>query len=250
MQQGFVDRSISALATAIVIGLLGLALVLGLDVRLGPVKDETLTLITPTPPRPPALPRPKPHPRMARAKSGKASPPNLRSKATEIVAPPPLIVPPLPVPIVAALKAGPGVQSRNGASSRIGPGEGAGGEGNGYGSGGSGDGDGDGSGGDIPPRQIKGRLKFSDMPLSLREAGAGGTVSVRYHVQVSGRASDCVVTRSSGYRALDALTCELLEERFRFRPSRDETGQPVRSLIEESYSWITEPARPDLNDDD
>ena len=63
-------------------------------------------------------------------------------------------------------------------------------------------------------------------------------MSVRYRVGTDGRASDCVATRSSGSRALDDLTCRLIEQRFRFAPSRDRTGRAVRSIIVEDHSWM------------
>ncbi len=119
-----------------------------------------------------------------------------------------------------------------GASDRPGPGEGAGGQGNGAGGGGYGDGD-----GDVPPRLIKGRLKFSDLPPDLRDGGIAGTVSVRYDVDISGRVGDCIITASSGSAELDKLTCQLIQRRFRFDPSRDPEGQPVRSTIEENHRW-------------
>ena len=42
---------------------------------------------------------------------------------------------------------------------------------------------------------------------------------------------------------LDQRTCALIEERFRFAPSRDGDGRPVRSIIEESHTWEAEGGR-------
>ena len=96
----------------------------------------------------------------------------------------------------------------------------------------------------MPPRRTSGRITDRDYPRSLSEAGISGTVSVRYRVGLDGHASGCLVTRSSGSDALDMLTCQLIERRFRFRPARDEEGRPVPSTIVENHSWIIPPAPP------
>jgi protein TonB len=46
---------------------------------------------------------------------------------------------------------------------------------------------------------------------------------------------------------LDALTCRLIRERFRFRPSRDGRGRPVPALVRETHEWVFErlPTEPD-----
>ena len=91
---------------------------------------------------------------------------------------------------------------------------------------GTGDGAGDGAGdGGTPPRHVRGRLRDSDYPRGLGEAGIEGTVSVRYAVAVDGRVSDCAIAHSSGSVVLDATTCRLIEQRFRLSPSRDAAGR-------------------------
>ena len=236
MQASVQERLLGALGSAIVVTLLGYLLLVGMAVEIRVRGEQPITLLNLQAPRPQQH-RPKPHvdrPKPRKA-SGQTSPRNLRNKAAEIVTPPPLVRLPIPPPVVSASKAGVGTAASAGASDRPGPGEGAGGEGNGAGSGGYGDGDG---GGEVPPRLIKGRLKFSDLPLDLREAGIGGTVSVRYGVDVNGRVSDCIIVASSGSTELDRLTCELIKQRFRFDPSRDHDGRPIQSIIEENHSWI------------
>jgi periplasmic protein TonB len=204
--------------------------------------SDTMMTIRPMPVVPPPEIVPARQPRTARTQ-GAAAPPNLRAHATTIVAPPP-VLPPIPVPVVTAPRAGQGPDAFAGASAVAGPGTGAGGTGNGSGSGGDGEGDG---GGDTPPRQIKGRLKNSDYPAAAGEAGVSGTVSVRYVVETDGRVSACEITRSSGSRILDETTCRLIRERFRFRPSLDAQGRPVAAAIVENHSWYVrhEDAPPD-----
>ena len=237
MQASVQDRLWSALGTAVIVALLGYLLFVGMTVDLGRQTDRTLALLDlrmpPPPPRPKAVERPK---------SGHApsrpSPRNLKNQATPIVAPPPLILLPRPSPVIVAPKPGLGMAASNGGSDRAGPGEGAGGQGNGRGSGGNGDGDG---GGDTPPRQIKGRLKDSDLPADLLQVGKPYTVSVRYRVEIDGRVGDCLIAHSSGSAGLDSLTCRLIQQRFRFDPSRDADGHPVESTIEEDQSWEVDP---------
>jgi periplasmic protein TonB len=223
-------------------GGLGIALWWGLAIALpdGPV-DEPVALFTVDPPEPPP-PRSVPPRKRSRRPEGAAAPPNLRSTATELVAPVPVLVPPAPPPVITAPVANTGAAPTQGAAPRPGPGTGAGGEGTGFGGGGSGDGDGGGWGDETPPRRIRGRLRDSDYPREAWEAGATGLVTVRYYVNVDGRVSGCRVTHSSGNRALDETTCRLVTERFRYRPSRDGEGRPVRSVVVVDHEWVMEDA--------
>ena len=168
-------------------------------------------------------------------RSGAASPPNRRSQATPVIGPPPIVRPLEPPPVPTALNPGTGAAPAAGAADVRGSGSGSGGQGDGSGSGTGGDGDGD--GGDVPPRLLNGRLKNSDYPRAAADAGAEGTVSVRYTVAANGRAGNCRVTRSSGNDELDRTTCHLIVERFRFAPSRDANGNPVDADIVEEHSW-------------
>jgi periplasmic protein TonB len=217
--------------------LLGVALVTGIGGHRLPSASDALAVFDIAPPVvKPAPPPPVIPPKQANKRpEGAASPPNIRSQASEIVAPPPMIPLP-PPPIVAAKVAGTGTDATQGSAPVAGPGTGAGGIGNGTGSGGAGDGDG--SGGGEPPRLVRGRLKDSDYPRSLGAAGVGGTVGVRYFVGEDGRVGECTITRSSGSAELDAITCRLVRERFRFRPSLDEDGRPVGSFLVEKHSWL------------
>jgi len=234
------DRIRAALAAALIHLLLGYALLTGFGVPVAAKLGETLQLIDVMPPaRPPE--KLAPNPKKSARREGRASPPNLKALATEVVVPPPIVPPIKPPPqVVTAKVAGVGAAAAAGNAAIVGPGTGSGGVGNGAGSGGAGDGDGDG-GDETPPRLKKGRLKNSDYPRGAGEAGIEGTVSVRYTVGIDGRVSDCEITRSSGNDELDRTTCRLIEERFRYDPSRDARGHPVPSIIVENHSWIIKP---------
>ncbi|WP_298089614.1 energy transducer TonB [uncultured Sphingomonas sp.] len=248
MTQGerWTARVRAGVPTVLVVGLLGAALVHGLDVRIAaPAEDEGLSVFSVAPPPPPPV-RVVPERIPSQRAAGRASPRNLRSKATEVAAPVPIIVLPVIPPIVTAPVPRAGNDPTAGASDRPGPGTGAGGLGDGDGAGGDGDGDGDGYALETPPRRIAGRIRDSDYPEAAADAGAGGTVSVRYYVETNGRATHCSVTRSSGNAELDDVTCRLIEKRFRYDPSRDADGRPVRSIIVVDHDWQfeREPAQP------
>ena len=233
MQSGVQDRLVGGAGAAIMLAGLGWALLLGLTIeRRPPVARIAPVLLRLDPP--PRVRVPPPPPKRPSRAARPASPRNLRNAATEIVAPlAPLPAP--PAPIIVAPKAATGMAANTGASDRPGPGECAGGPGNGTGGGGTGD-----EGDDTPPRWLRGRLKFTDLPRSVRDAEIGGTVGVRYRVLVDGHVGDCAITASSGNSELDDATCRLIEQRFRFDPSRDADGRPVRSMITERHSWIVE----------
>ena len=247
------DRVKAAIPAALVHALIAYALMAGFAVDLPEAIREQLKLIEilPEPPPPPvpltvpppaALPDNEQPRRAADPRpEGAASPPNLRSTPTEVVAPDPVIPLPVEPPVVAARIPGPGSDPSAGAADVRGPGTGSGGFGDGFGSGRGGYGGGGGGGGGLrPPRWIRGRLHNSDYPPGLGEMGVGGTVSVLYAVEVDGRVTDCRVTHSSGSRALDEMTCRLIEQRFRYEPARDRSGRPIRSGIEENHTWVVE----------
>jgi protein TonB len=241
------EKAASALAACAVVLMLAYVLVVGLRVAWTPRANEVLVSLNLEPPPLREKQRPKQPVRKAwsSAPKGSPSPPNLRNQATQVVAPPKQLVI-LPAPIVVATQAGLGNATQTGAADRPGPGQGAGGIGNDNGGGGNG---GRGEGGDavVGPQQIKGRLRFSDIPEELLGAGEFASVGVRYTVGVDGRVSNCRIDRSSRKPGIDALACRMIERRFRFRPARDEDGRPVRSTVVETHSWSVAPEDEDRN---
>ncbi len=229
------DRVKAALASALIVGALGWGLVEALAGDVRTAADDALKLfVVAPPPSPPPVERPRPEPAHHHHPNGAASPANLRATATPVVAP---ALPPRPSPVVAAPKPETGAAASAGASNRPGSGTGAGGQGTGTGSGdagnGSGDGDGDG------PELIRGEISNRDYPKGALRAGASGTVRTRFTVGVNGRVSGCVVTASSGNAELDATTCRLITQRFRFAPARGAAGRPVADEAEGEQHWST-----------
>ena len=227
------ERLTAAFCVAVIVALLGAALLRAFDV--GTVKDtpDSVLKLLPEAQHPPAE---KPFPARARSHhAGTAAPPNLRSRATPIVAPTPevrLIAPP---PVTAAPIAGAGAAPSAGASNVTGPGSGAGGQGVETGAGEAGNGGGDDGTDEV---LIAGRIKESDFPRGVLEAGIrDATVHIRFTVGVNGRVSNCIVARSSGSPELDETTCRLITQRFRYRPATDAQGRPVAQEVEGEHRW-------------
>lgn len=242
------DRVAAAAAAIAVQLMLGYALLAGLAVHFPRAVEESLKLFAAEETPPPPPPRVIPAPQVATTRpEGRASAPNLRSRATAVAAPEPIVIVPLPPPpIVTAPKPYTQNDATSGSAAVRGPGTGAGGVGDGFGSGGDGDGDGNGRGrAETAPRRVRGRMSTSDLPEALFISGFNGTVGVRYVVARDGRVPECEVTRSSGNATIDAITCRLIRERFRFRPSLDSTGRPVDVQVVENHTWEVEADSPE-----
>ena len=169
---------------------------------------------------------------------GAASPENIRSRATPVVAPKPPIALPIPPPMPVTQTPNTGGDRTQGASDRPGPGTGAGGVGTGTGSGGAGSGTGGGGSGGVAVRPVIVRgLTRRDYPEEVaRYWPRRGIVAVAVRVLPNGRATDCKINRSIGVPAIDQWTCRLLEQRGVFRPATDANGRPVAGW----YGYIQE----------
>ena len=189
--------------------------------------------ITEEPPPPPVKPIRQPEPRQRQQpeeSEGAASPANIRSEATPVVAPKPRIQLPVPTPIAVSETPREGTQPTQGASDVRGPGTGAGGTGTGTGSGGSGSGTGGGGGGGAvtPPRLLTPTLTGRDLPRDLLRAWPrGAQLFLRLRITAQGAVSECIVDRGTGNRAIDSAVCNLAHQRFRYRPALDRSGQAV-----------------------
>ena len=250
------DRLKSAGVVGLIHALIGYALLTGLGYGPSAAVPEALKLFNiakeepPPPPAKPARPDIEKKTRKAKPKNeeGAASPANLRNTPTEIMAPKPEIEIPRPPIIPTAPVAGQGSAMAAGATNIPGPGTGSGGIGNGLGSGRFGNGTGGGGGGGgrgTRARQIAGSITDSDFPDDAFPEGFEGIAQLRFTVAPSGRISQCSVTRSSGSRRLDDLTCRLIIRRFRYRPARNSEGIPIASVVEGEHLWHAEPRPPD-----
>ena len=77
-------------------------------------------------------------------------------------------------------------------------------------------------------------------PAELRGQGIQTSVVVAVGVSPLGRATGCSIATSSGYEALDRLTCDIFMRRARFTPAVDATGQPVAGSMSRRVSWQSE----------
>ena len=68
-----------------------------------------------------------------------------------------------------------------------------------------------------------------------------GTVEVQVTVEPDGRVSRCAAVRGSGNPGLDALTCNLVQQRARFNPALDAQGRPVASQTFTTFFWGRRP---------
>ena len=239
-------RMASVVAVIVIHLALGLALLRGLGVELPRAVGDTLTTFNVIPPPPPPPERKvEPEHRASPRKEGAASPPNLRAKATPIVAPPPIVPPILPPPVVSAPVAGIGAAASAGAAPVRGPGSGSGGIGNGTGSGGAGNGDG--GGGGSPLRLLSEKVRFpNDIPYRGIERE---TVQLVFTVGVKGRVTDCRVTVPSGNGPLDRVVCDSIRRGLRYRPATDAQGRPVPTEVDGEQTWETY-RHGDTDDDD
>ena len=174
-------------------------------------------------------PIPAPKEDAPKEEEGAASPKNIRSQATPVVAPKPPIALPIPPPLPVTQTPNSGSERTQGASNVVGPGTGAGGVGTGTGSGGAGSGTGGGGSGGVAtrPSVLRG-ITNRDYPDEVsRYWPRGGAVFIAVRVLPNGRATDCKINRSIGIPAIDQWTCRLVEERAVFRPATDANGRPV-----------------------
>ena len=216
--------------TAVVLVQLGLgaALLRGLHVDVSRPADIVQRLIAvtidkPPPPPPPVEPPPKPTPRPQSAP--RAAPEKLGGSP----GPRPAHASPSVTPLVAVKPTAAPSGGGTGTGPAVGAGAGGGTGGNGYGAG---------AGGGTDLEQVAGEITPRDYPRHLANSGVGGVVGVSFRVEASGLVSRCSVTQSSGVPELDALTCRLIVQRFRYRPSTDRYGRPIPDTVDGEHEWI------------
>lgn len=190
---------------------------------------DVIEIKPPPEPPPPAVVE-KAGTQKAKEKEGAASPRNIRSQPTPVIAPKPKIELPVPPPVAAAEKPGEGAAPTQGASEIRGAGTGAGGVGTGTGSGNAGSGPGGGGDGGIaePPRLLTPVLRGRDFPRQLLDLWPrGAQVFLRFRIDASGTIIQCFVDRGTGMPAIDSEICRLTQARFRYRPAIDRSGRAV-----------------------
>ena len=185
--------------------------------------------VVPPPPPPPPPPRQAEQPKPKDDEGGSA--PNIKSEATPIVAPRPVIELPVTPPVAVTETPAQGAAPTQGAAPVRGPGTGTGGSGTGTGSG-SGAGAGGGGGVAERARLLTPSLRSRDFPGAFRRLLASGRAPfVMFTVLPNGRVTNCKIYQSSGDPTLDNVTCSLVTSRFVYRPAYDRRGQPIESQM-------------------
>lgn len=80
-------------------------------------------------------------------------------------------------------------------------------------------------------------ITTEDYPSASIRNNEEGTVAIAVRVGADGRVSSCEVTGSSGYPALDAVTCRLYARRARFEPALDADGVAVAATYSDRVRW-------------
>jgi protein TonB len=223
------DRLVAIAGVVLVQAVLGAALLIGLRVdqlRKSEIVSRLID-VTITPPPPPPQPPPLVHqsPRRSAAAAPRAAPKPIGGTPGPI----PSHAMPAPTPVVVLAPTAPASGGGTGTGPAVGSGAGGGTGGNGFG-------EDDDGGTDLV--QIAGEIRPSDYPRDLRDRGIGGRVEMLFTVGTNGRVTSCRITRSSGVPELDALTCRLIQQRFRYRPSTDRYGRPIPDEVEGEHDWI------------
>ena len=222
------ERVTAFAAVVLVQAAFAFVLLSGLRVDVRRPGDVVQRLIDITLAKPPPPPTPPADPPPLAERSPPTAPKAQPDKPGGLPGPKPSHAPPSVTPIVPVQPSA----APSGAGTGTGPAVGAGA------GGGSGGKDHGAGGGGTDLEQIAGAITPRDYPRHLREAGIGGVVGLSFRVEPSGLVSRCTITQSSGVPELDALTCRLIVQRFRYRPSTDRFGRPIGDTIDGEHEWI------------
>ena len=88
------------------------------------------------------------------------------------------------------------------------------------------------------PRTDPGRwVSTEDYRSNWIRQEMAGKAKFRLEIAADGRVTDCTITGSSGYQALDQATCALVSRRAKFQPARGSEGQPVAGTYSNAIDW-------------
>ena len=222
------ERFYALAAVVLIQAVFALVLLSGFRVDVARSRDVVQRLVDISLPKPPPPRVVEVRPRPARNHHAAAAPKAAPEKLGGSPGPQPAHAPPSVTPVVAVVPKAAPSGGGSGTGPAMGSGAGGGTGGNGYG--------GDDGGSDL--EHIAGEIERSDYPPELGRAGIGGRISVTLTVEPNGRVSTCRITRSTGVPQLDALTCRIMQQRFRFRPSTDRYGRPIRDEVDWDHDWI------------
>lgn len=89
-----------------------------------------------------------------------------------------------------------------------------------------------------PIAKLGSHFSSDDYPSSALKNGEMGRAKVRISVDVKGSPTACTLTRPSGSKTLDEVTCRKLMKYAKFRPAIGHDGRPMPSIYLTSVSWL------------
>lgn len=221
--------AVVAVHAVLLLALLNLSGTIDLQETQSALKIFDIAEPPPPAPKPPPPPPERQQSQKPKQKEGASAPKNVKSEATPVEREFPRIQLPVPVPVTTSETPATGTEPTQGASTP-GPGTGAGGSGTGTGSGAGGTGPGGGGAGEVvqPPRLLTPTLTGRNFPRELlRSWPRGAAVFTRLRIDPNGYVIECIIDRGTGVPAIDSEICDLIRERFRYRPAYNRAGQPV-----------------------
>jgi periplasmic protein TonB len=86
-----------------------------------------------------------------------------------------------------------------------------------------------------------GEFIWSYYPPGALKRGEQGKVAFRLTIEPTGTIGTCDVTESSGFKALDAETCEIMALYARVQPVRNDEGRAIRAVQNGFIVWKLPP---------
>jgi protein TonB len=83
--------------------------------------------------------------------------------------------------------------------------------------------------------QRGGSISDEDYPSSSIRNEEQGTSVATFTISAEGRVVACNASGASP--TLDAETCKLIMRRFRFKPAKDSSGQPIEETKSQRVTW-------------
>ena len=85
---------------------------------------------------------------------------------------------------------------------------------------------------------VRGIFTAADYPEDALAANQSGAARYLLMIGRDGSVMDCVIAESSGIASLDAMGCQVIRERARFKPATDANGKPaLDTYVTPSIRW-------------
>ena len=84
---------------------------------------------------------------------------------------------------------------------------------------------------------LEGLIRDDDYPAEALDRNEQGDVEMMLLIDGTGSVANCTIKKSSGSAALDRRTCEILQQRAKFKPALDRRGRPITESFTGKVSW-------------